>query len=42
MNKYKSFVGQLMWYMTKVGPDVAKMKKELAVYIVHPGPEHWN
>ena len=22
MNKYSSFVGQLMWYTTKVGPDV--------------------
>ena len=22
INKYISFVGQLMWYTTKVGPDV--------------------
>ena len=22
INKYRSFVGQLMWYTTKVGPEV--------------------
>ena len=24
INKYRSFMGQLMWYTTKVGPDMAR------------------
>ena len=40
LNKYRSFVGKLMWYMTKVGPDVANTAMELVVHMSHPGPEH--
>ena len=42
MNKYRSFVGQLMWYTTKVGPDVANVERELAVHMSHPGTENWK
>ena len=38
--KYRSFVGQLMWYTTKVGYDVENMARELAVHMIHPGPEY--
>ena len=31
-----------MWYMTKVGPDMANTARELAVYMSHPGTEHWK
>ena len=27
INKYRSFVGQLMWYTTKVGPDVVNAER---------------
>ena len=37
-NKYISFLGQLMWYTNKVGPDVEKVARELAVHMSHPGP----
>ena len=42
INNYRSFVGQLMWYKNKVGPDVSNAARELAVHMSHPGPEHWK
>ena len=42
INKYRSFVGKLMWYTTKVGPNVENPSRELAVHMSHPGPEHWK
>ena len=42
INKYRSFVGYLMWYRTKVGPDAENAERELAVYMSHPWPEHWK
>ena len=38
--KHRSFVGQLMLYNTKLGPDVANSARELAVHMSHHGPEH--
>ena len=40
IDKYRSFVGQSMWYTTNVGPDVADAAKELAVHMSHPGLEN--
>ena len=31
-------MGQLMWYTTKVGPDVSNVEIELAVHMSHPEP----
>ena len=42
INNYISFVGQLMWYTTKVVPDVTNAARELAVHMSHPGPKHWK
>ena len=42
INKYISFMGQLMWYTTKVGTDVVNAARELAVHVSHPGPLHWK
>ena len=42
INKYISFVGQLMWYTTKVRPGIANAARELAVHMGYPGPEHWR
>ena len=39
INKYRSFIGQLMCYTTKMGLDMAR---KLAVPMSHLGPEHWN
>ena len=40
MDNYRSFVGKLIWYTTKVGPDVSNVARELAVRMIHPRPEH--
>ena len=42
INKCRSFVGILMWYTTKVGPDVANAEMELAVQMSHLGTEDWK
>ena len=42
INNYRSFVGQLMWYTTKGGPDVANGAMYLAVHMSHPRAEHWK
>ena len=33
-------MGQLMWYTTKLGPDVENAARELAVYMSYTGPEN--
>ena len=42
INMYRSFVGPLMWYTTKVGPDVVNTKRALEVRLSHLGTEHWK
>ena len=37
INKYRSFVGKLMYYTTKVGPDVMNTTRELEVQMSHLG-----
>ena len=31
-----------MRYITKVEPNVINAARELAVHMIHPGPEHWK
>ena len=38
IDKYRSFVVQLMLYITKVGPDVENTSRDLTVHMIHPGP----
>ena len=35
--RYRSFVGQLMWYTTNVGPDMANAARELVTQMSHLG-----
>ena len=42
LDNYISFVGQLMGYATKVGPDMENAAIELVVNMSHPMPEHWK
>ena len=37
INNYRSFVGQLMWYATKVVTDKTNAARELAVHMSHSG-----
>ena len=39
---YRSFMGHLMWYTSKVGPDVSNAVRELAVHMIHTGPKYWK
>ena len=42
IDKYRSFAGRIMWYTTKVGPDVENSGRELVVHMSYPGKEHWK
>ena len=42
IDKYRSLSVQLMCYATKVVTDVSNTAREFAVYMSHPGPEHWK
>ena len=42
IDKYRSLVRQLMWYTTKVGPDVANTPRDFSVHISNPGPEYYK
>ena len=35
-------MGQFMLYTTEVGPSMANAARELAMHMIHPGPEHWK
>ena len=38
IDKYRSFVGQIMWYNMEVGHDVANSAIDLVVNMSHNGP----
>ena len=42
LDEYRSLVGQIMFYMVKVGPDVANAARELAQHMTNPGEDHWK
>ena len=42
LDEYRSLVGQIMFYMVKVGPDVANAARELAQHMTNPSEEHWK
>ena len=40
INEYRSFVGQIMWYTIKVGPEMANTEREFEVHMSNPRTEH--
>jgi len=40
--QYRSIVGKLMYYMTKVAPDISNAVRELAGQMIKPTAEHWK
>ena len=40
--KYHSIVGKLMYYMTKVAPELANAVRELAGQMIKPNRTHWK
>jgi len=40
--EYRSIVGKLMYYMTKVAPEISNAVRELAGQMIKPNQEHWK
>ncbi len=40
--QYRSIVGKLMYYMTKVAPDISNVVRELAGQMIKPTAKHWK
>ena len=42
LDEYRSIVGKLLYYMTKVAPEMANACRELSSHMSNPGPLHWK
>ena len=42
INKYRSFVGRIMFVMTKIGPKICNPTRDLARHMSNPGDPHWK
>jgi hypothetical protein len=40
--KYRSLVGKIMYYTTKIAPDCANAARELSQFMARPTQEHWK
>jgi hypothetical protein len=43
LDAYRSIVGKIMYYATKIAPEICNAVRELAGHLVsNPGTEHWK
>ena len=42
VDQYRSLIGKLLYYMTKVAPEMSNACRELSTYMDSPGPDHWK
>jgi hypothetical protein len=42
LDDYRSIVGKIMYYTTKMGPELSNAARELASHLSNPGEEHWK
>ena len=42
INAYRSLVGKLLYYMTKVAPEMANAVRDLSSHMSNPGEDHWK
>jgi hypothetical protein len=42
LDLYRSFVGQIMFYTTKLGPQLGNATSALSGFMGNPGEKHWN
>jgi hypothetical protein len=42
IDSYRSIVGKLMYYATKIAPHICNAVRELACHLSNPGEEHWK
>ena len=41
INQYRSLVGKIMFFATKVGPKICNQVRDLARHMSNPGEQHW-
>jgi hypothetical protein len=42
IDAYRSIVGKIIYYATKIAPDICNAVRELAGHFSNPGEEHWK
>jgi hypothetical protein len=42
LDTYRSIVGKIMYYATKLAPEICNAVRELAGHLSNPGAEHWK
>jgi hypothetical protein len=41
IDEYRSLVGKVMYYITKIAPELSSTARELASHLSNPGEGHW-
>jgi hypothetical protein len=41
LEEYRPLVGKIMYYTTKLAPELSNAARELASHLSNPGEEHW-
>jgi hypothetical protein len=42
IDEYRSIVGKIMYYTTKIAPELSNASRDLATHLSNPGIEHWK
>jgi hypothetical protein len=42
IDEYRSIVGKLMYFMTKIAPEISNAVRELSSHMINPGISHWK
>jgi len=42
LDAYRSLVGKIMYYTTKIAPEISSAARELATHLSNPGKLHWK
>ena len=42
LDEYRSIVGKLIYYSTKISPDCSNAVRELSQHMSNPGEQHWK
>jgi hypothetical protein len=42
MEAYRSIVGKIMYYTTKIAPELSNVGRELADHLSNPNEDHWK
>jgi hypothetical protein len=42
LDGYRSIVGKIMYYATKIAPEICNAVRELAGHLSNPGEDYWK